>query len=844
LGLKERLLKLKQDQAVLATETAELLRQFETSDTHNENESLRRQNGEIATELDQLRQEIQRCRQEKERAITALREQIIDEKIQLTKLSRRKLEVYFADQTAPYYNQLRSLEEAVKAKLGKLRAIAGQNLYKENEGILQRINELERSLNEALVKQRSEFDNATQELTTEARAGLDVLDAQPVNEEMVQKRARQNQLEMKIGLNWLNKIGVLMILFGIGYAVQFTYNNWMTAPLKALCIFLLGGIFLVGGEWFYRRKKQIFAVGLLGGGISILYSAVFFSFFVLKPQVINLQMALFLSILVTFTALVLSLRYKSATVCGLGLAGGFLPFFTFVFKFGLAGEQMVLAMGYLFILNLLVLVLSFFMKWKPINYLSFLMNLPCMVYLCFNVAPKTAGVVYALLTFTMYLAIVLGYPLAHRVKLEGTAIFLLALNTTINCLVLYLLFEQAGWTEYRGMLALLFCLTYAGLGLLVGRIMREEQGTIALFYLTAVTFAVLMIPFQMGWSWVSTGWLIEGALLIVFGSRNRLAKMETAGWVIFLLCLGRFFLWEFWGGFTELWTVHYFDFKYAAITLGMLLVAAKYAFDFQQNQLASHTANGGALRFFKYCALINCWVYLSYSGLKLYDHWTPESIVYFDFYKMLLFAMIALFTGFVIPRIKLFADKVVRGFGICLYLLADIICLLLVLSTPILQADQAANGGADYLACGALALFNIFMILNVRDLIIRLIKTNNYSLELYPLWVAILLLANTIGWMLVQFRLGEMNLVFSLVYLVMAIIYILYGFIKRYSYIRRFGLMLALFAIGKLLLFDLAHLSLGGRILAGFSFGVILLAISFIYQKLRNRLEGQNEKAS
>jgi hypothetical protein len=380
--------------------------------------------------------------------------------------------------------------------------------------------------------------------------------------------------------------------------------------------------------------------------------------------------------------------------------------------------------------------------------------------------------------------------------------------------------------------------------LLAGRIMKEEKGTMALFYLTAITFAVLMIPFQLGWSWVSTGWLIEGALLIIFGSRNRLTRMETAGWAIFLLCLGRFFVFEFSGAFSELWGVKYFDFKYGAITLGMLLVAAKYALDFQRNQLASYTRYGGVLRFFKYCALFNLWVYLSYSGLKLYDRWTPESVRYYDFYKTLLFAMITLFTGFAIARVKLFADKMVRGFSIALYLLADIICFILIFTTPLLQADASANSGAEYLACGALALFNIFMIFNVRDLIIRLIKTNNYSLELYPLWVAILLLANSIGWLVVQFRLGELNLLFSLAYLVLAIIYILYGFIKRYAYIRRFGLLLTLFAIGKLLLFDLSYLSLSGRILAGFSFGVILLAISFIYQKLRNRLEGQNEKAS
>jgi hypothetical protein len=38
---------------------------------------------------------------------------------------------------------------------------------------------------------------------------MDGLASEEIIEEVAQKRIKQNQIEMKIGLNWVNKIGIL-----------------------------------------------------------------------------------------------------------------------------------------------------------------------------------------------------------------------------------------------------------------------------------------------------------------------------------------------------------------------------------------------------------------------------------------------------------------------------------------------------------------------------------------------------------------------------------------------------------------------------------------------------------
>ncbi|MNI73332.1 hypothetical protein D3C73_1293330 [compost metagenome] len=65
----------------------------------------------------------------------------------------------------------------------------------------------------------------------------------------------------------------------------------------------------------------------------------------------------------------------------------------------------------------------------------------------------------------------------------------------------------------------------------------------------------------------------------------------------------------------------------------------------------------------------------------------------------------------------------------------------------------------------------------------------------------------------------------------------MFGFRRRYVYIRRFGLALSLLATGKLLLYDLTLLNTGSKIIAYFSFGLCLLGISYLYQRVSARME-------
>ncbi len=82
--------------------------------------------------------------------------------------------------------------------------------------------------------------------------------------------------------------------------------------------------------------------------------------------------------------------------------------------------------------------------------------------------------------------------------------------------------------------------------------------------------------------------------------------------------------------------------------------------------------------------------------------------------------------------------------------------------------------------------------------------------------------------------------IISIIYIVMAAVWIVIGFKKRNALLRRFGLALALFSSAKLFLFDFRGIDAMGRTLLFIGFGVTLLGISFGYGIAEKKLKEQS----
>lgn len=86
-------------------------------------------------------------------------------------------------------------------------------------------------------------------------------------------------LETRIGANWLLYVGIATLVLGASYFIKYAFeNNWVTPQMRVL-LGLAGGIALVeAGRRFARSGLHLYGQMLAGGGIVILYVAIYAAF--------------------------------------------------------------------------------------------------------------------------------------------------------------------------------------------------------------------------------------------------------------------------------------------------------------------------------------------------------------------------------------------------------------------------------------------------------------------------------------------------------------------------------------------------------------------------------------
>jgi len=132
--------------------------------------------------------------------------------------------------------------------------------------------------------------------------------------------------EALVGGKLLNRIGALALILGVGFFLKYAFdNNWLSETMRVLIGAAIGAGLLLVGRRSHQRDFRIFAQGLIGAGIAILYLSAYasFNFYQLVPQ----EGALLLMAGVTALAIWQALTYDALAISVLGWAGGFLtPF--------------------------------------------------------------------------------------------------------------------------------------------------------------------------------------------------------------------------------------------------------------------------------------------------------------------------------------------------------------------------------------------------------------------------------------------------------------------------------------------------------------------------------------
>ncbi|PCH68536.1 MAG: hypothetical protein COC01_03690, partial [Bacteroidetes bacterium] len=173
-------------------------------------------------------------------------------------------------------------------------------------------------------------------------------------------------MEKFIGENLINKIGIAILVLGIGFFVKYAIdNNWINEVERVMVGILSGGL-LLGFAHYIRKSFKSFSSVLVGGGLSIFYFTIAIAFH--EYGLLSQTAAFVVMTAITGFSILLSIAYDRKELAVLAIIGGFSsPFMVS----GMEGNYIAL-LTYITILNIGTLVLAYFKKWNILNILSYL----------------------------------------------------------------------------------------------------------------------------------------------------------------------------------------------------------------------------------------------------------------------------------------------------------------------------------------------------------------------------------------------------------------------------------------------------------------------------------------
>ncbi|MCL2422182.1 MAG: DUF2339 domain-containing protein, partial [Defluviitaleaceae bacterium] len=305
-----------------------------------ENDRLNQQLQSLTAQQTILTQKVSDLSAESGRLKSTLNEHMLNERVGLLGYTRRNLDFYYKSGTSEIQNKISQLEAKYKVLLGDLEKSIDGDIAKSNVDLAVRLGEVTEHFNTTIKAIRAKQDKGDEALRRayekeiQERAG----DELP-SPEALEKRLRIFNFEMGFGTKAANILGLLLILLGVVFGLQYTYVHILRSDeLRGAAAYFLGILFVIAGEVLIRKQKSwvhdaddymshwtntAFPTGLAAGGVAILFASTAVSYFVLG--ILSIPAAIALCVGTSAVAFLLSIRYSSRTIACFALVGGYLP---------------------------------------------------------------------------------------------------------------------------------------------------------------------------------------------------------------------------------------------------------------------------------------------------------------------------------------------------------------------------------------------------------------------------------------------------------------------------------------------------------------------------------------
>jgi hypothetical protein len=589
-------------------------------------------------------------------------------------------------------------------------------------------------------------------------------------------------------------------------------------------------------------------------------------------------------LMVFFTAftVIAALRYNQQVIAHIGLVGAYaLPF---LLSEG-SGKVSILY-SYMAIINIGILIIAFKRYWKSLFYSAFILT--WLIFGSWYFTKYKAEVNFGLALFFIsvffmtFYSIFLAYKLLQKEKFDAGDILMLLSNSFIFYGLGYSLLDQnISGKELLGLFTLLNAVIHFGVSLIIYRNKLADRN---LFYLVVgliLVFITIAIPVQLNGNWVTLLWVFEAALLFWIGRTKNAPVYEMLSYILMILVF--FSIINDW--FTlynnynpsqpDTRVIPFFNINF----LTSLLFVASFAFinylfsspEYFSLQLSENRMN--PIIAFCIPAILLIVLYNTFR-LEISTYWNQlyqdsavevktagQKLIYMnkDFkyfktvwiinYSLLFFSVLSFVNIKKIKSANLgVINLALNTFFVIIFLTMGLYTLSLLRDNFIHPTQSeyfqssGFNIGIRYISFVFVGLILTFCCKYIKQDFIKstfpnLVVGFDFLLYTSVLWTVS---SELINWLDISHFTELYRLGLSIFWGVYALLLVVIGIWKNKKHLRVGAIALFAVTLIKLFFYDISHLRTIPKTIMFVSLGVLLLIISFLYNKYRNKISEED----
>lgn len=641
---------------------------------------------------------------------------------------------------------------------------------------------------------------------------------------------KETNYEKFIGENLFGKIGILVFIIGIGFFVKYAIDqNWINETARTILGYAVGAGMLVLAERLHRRYHA-FSSLLAGGAFGVFYliTAIAFHYYELFSQTVSFVILCATTVFMS----VVSILYDRRELAVTALVGGFLAPFIVSTDSG----SIITLQTYISILNVGMFCLAMYKKWGILPVVAF-----CFTYIILWMTTLTSGD--------------LATPVCYIILLAFATLFYLIFLLP----VIFILRTQCSGNMRRAMLTVVTADSF--LYLLYGNYVLEhcdtafaKDGFIA-FFIAVVNLAVyLYLRFRIAGQNTLRNFML--ALTITFVSIGIPMQFDTANLVMLWAAEAVLLLWLFTREKDRI-------FEVGAVVLSLLTIASLLFYRLLDTPLAdpgdSLFLNGNFLvmLFISAVAFVVAIILqrnrdlfsedrclIAYSPCNAVAYAVGFGILYVAFwddfhihvgspvadYASLLSANVLLCVGAFVLRNRFGMDRYKVPYDVTVYLAAGLYAA---------AVWNNASTEADLLRWIMTFVTIAYLAYVMRGLLLAMPDNRNQHTEFAIIATLVWLTGTRL--LVMSFHEENFSTAFSLSLGLAAFILMCAGMRYHSKEVRIVSLAEFGIVLGKLIFNDVWTMSALGKIIVFISLGILLLTLSFLYQKLKDVLFNEDE---